>query len=81
MLGYSHAHNKPCAIPHRREPRKFLLPRARITQGMVMRSHVGRYAIVFGTPAGGHTGVEASTAKMGERKRVYSAEPDGAEVG
>ena len=50
-------------------------------QCMVMRSHVGRYATVFGTPAGGHTGVEASTAKMGEGKRMYSAEPDGAEGG
>ena len=50
-------------------------------QGMVMRGHIGRYAIVFGTPAGGHTGVEARTAKMGDGKCMYSAEPDRAEGG
>ena len=50
-------------------------------QGMVMRSHVGRYAIVFGPSAGGNTGVEASMAKMGEGKCMYNAEPDGAERG
>ena len=57
------------------------LPLAHIMQDMVMRSHVGRCAIVLGTPAGGHTGVEASMANTGEGKCMYNAEPDGAAGG